>query len=70
MKLNLNKEQEKIISSIMDSVEERCQTKEEIKSSVYVVLDTLYDLFSYDYYKIIAEEVEKRIDKKYEVTII
>lgn len=66
----MDKQQEKIVLAIMYSLQERCETKEEVKSAVYVFLDVLFEIYTYSYYKTIADEISKRVDEKFDVFII
>ena len=66
----MKNEQERIVQLIMNSLEERCETKEEVKNAVYVLLDVLYELYAYEHYRTIADEVSKRVDEKFDVFII
>ena len=70
MKLALEKDEERIINSIMYSINERCNTKEEINLGIYIALDLLYEIYTYDTYQEMFNIIQKRIDDKYEIFII
>ena len=59
-----------IVNFILEAIEERCKTDDEIESTACAICDVLYELIDYDLYKNICEEVQKQVDEKFDVFII
>ena len=60
---------EKLFNSIMNTIEERAKTKDEIEAIVYGAFDVIYELLDYNSYTELFEEVQAKVEELYDVYV-
>lgn len=60
---------EKLLNAIMNTIEERAKTKDEIEAIVYSIFDVLYELLNYNLYRELFDEVQTKVDELYDVYV-